>query len=94
MSFIALCIFSIAISEASAERSFSDQKFVHSKVRNRVNEDIVQAEMRIRFNSTESPLVPALFSESESDKHCQTDEAELISSDEEEETEKTLNKIL
>jgi hypothetical protein len=84
LSFIAICIFSIGISEASAERSFSDQKFVHSKIRNRLNEDIVQSEMRIRFNSTEIPLVPDPFSES----NIAIDETDLLLSDEEEETEK------
>ena len=73
----------MGVSEASAERSFSDQKFVHSKVRNRLDEDVVEAEMRIRFNSTEIPLVPDPFSES----NIAIDETDLLLSDEEEETE-------
>jgi len=47
---IALCLLSIGISEAMCERSFSIQQLTHSKVRNRLNEDIVEAEMRLRFN--------------------------------------------
>jgi hypothetical protein len=47
---IALCLLSIGISEAMCERSFSIQQLTHTKVRNRLNEDIVEAEMRLRFN--------------------------------------------
>jgi hypothetical protein len=47
---VARCLFSIGISEAMCERSFSIQQLTHSKIRNRLNDDIVEAEMRIRFN--------------------------------------------
>jgi len=50
LSIIALCLLSIGISEACVERSFSVQKFTHSDVRNKMKEDIVEAEMRLRFN--------------------------------------------
>ena len=50
---VAICLLSLGISEASCERSFSIQQLTHSKVRNRLNEDIVQAEMRIRYNTLE-----------------------------------------
>ena len=50
LSNVAVCLLSLGISEASCERSFSIQQLTHSKVRNRLREDIVQAEMRIRYN--------------------------------------------
>lgn len=50
LSIIAICLLSIGISEACVERSFSVQKFTHSDVRNRMKGDIVEAEMRLRFN--------------------------------------------
>ena len=50
LSNVAICLLSLGISEASCERSFSVQKLTHSKVRNRLNSDIVEAEMIIRFN--------------------------------------------
>jgi hypothetical protein len=50
---VALCLLSIGISEASCERSFSLQGLTHSKVRNRMNNDLVEGEMRIRFNKGE-----------------------------------------
>jgi len=50
LSIIALCLLSVGISEACVERSFSIQKLTHSDSRNRMKEDIVEAEMRIRFN--------------------------------------------
>jgi hypothetical protein len=49
---IALCLLSIGISEATVERSFSIQKLTHNDIRNRLAADIVQAEMRIRFNKS------------------------------------------
>ena len=50
LSIIALSLLSIGISEACVERSFSIQKLTHSDIRNRMKEDIVEAEMRLRFN--------------------------------------------
>ena len=50
LSTIALCLLSIGISEACVERSFSVQKLTHSTVRNGMKNDIVEAEMRLRFN--------------------------------------------
>ena len=50
LSYLALCLLSVGISEAAVERSFSQQKFTHSEVRNKLEADIVEAEMRIKFN--------------------------------------------
>jgi hypothetical protein len=47
---VALALLSIAASEAAVERSFSAQDAVHTKKRNRLGKDIVQAEMFVRFN--------------------------------------------
>jgi len=52
LSSVAVCLLSLGISEASCERSFSVQQLTHSKVRNRLNSDIVEAEMVIRFNKS------------------------------------------
>ncbi len=49
LSAIALCLLSIGVSEAAVERSFSIQQLTHSKIRNRLNSDIVESEMRIRY---------------------------------------------
>ena len=40
----------IVISEASCERSFCLQQLIHSKIRNSLRLDLVEAYMRIRFN--------------------------------------------
>ena len=50
-----MCLLSVGISEAAVERSFSMQKFTHSDIRNRLSEDIVEAEMRIKFNREIEP---------------------------------------
>lgn len=47
---VALALLSIAASEAAVERSFSAQDAVHTKKRNRLGRDTVQAEMFVRFN--------------------------------------------
>jgi hypothetical protein len=47
---VALALLSIAPSEAAVERSFSAQDAVHTKKRNRLGKDSVQAEMFVRFN--------------------------------------------
>ena len=50
LSTVAICLLSFGISEASAERSFSIQKLTHSSLRNRLNSELVEAEMILRFN--------------------------------------------
>ena len=50
LAHVAVCLLSLGVSEASCERSFSIQQLTHSKLRNRLDEDIVQAEMRLRYN--------------------------------------------
>jgi hypothetical protein len=52
LSNVAVCLFSLGISEASCERSFSVQQLTHSKLRNRLDNEIVEAEMIIRFNKS------------------------------------------
>ena len=47
---VALALLSVAASEAAVERSFSAQDAVHTKKRNRLGRDTVQAEMFVRFN--------------------------------------------
>jgi hypothetical protein len=47
---VALALLSIVASEAAVERSFSAQDAVHTKKRNRLGRDTVQAEMFVRFN--------------------------------------------
>jgi hypothetical protein len=47
---VALALLSVAASEAAVERSFSAQDAVHTKKRNRLGKDTVQAEMFVRFN--------------------------------------------
>jgi len=60
LSILSLCLLSIGISEAACERSFSIQKLTHSDVRNRLSADIVEAEMRIRFNKKLSERIIGL----------------------------------
>ena len=50
LSKVAIAILSICPSEASVERSFSMQSDVHSLERNRLSIELVEAEMRIKFN--------------------------------------------
>jgi hypothetical protein len=51
ISIIALCLLSIGVSEAVCERSFSLQGLTHSKIRNRMKEDVVEAELRIKMHN-------------------------------------------
>lgn len=60
LSILSLCLLSIGISEAACERSFSIQKLTHSDIRNRLSADIVEAEMRIRFNKKMSERIIGL----------------------------------
>lgn len=50
LSCVAICLLSLGISEAACERSFSIQQLTHSKIRNRLNDKIVEAEMVLRYN--------------------------------------------
>ena len=47
---ISIAMLSINPSEASVERSFSAQKLVHTLLRNRLHDDIVEAQMFIKIN--------------------------------------------
>lgn len=62
LAHVAVALLSICASEAPVERSFSIQDLVHSKVRNRSGDDMVEAQMFIRFNSPllHSDIVPTL----------------------------------
>ncbi len=51
ISALAVGLLSIGVSEAAVERSFSAQQFIHSRTRNRLESDVLENEMRIRFNS-------------------------------------------
>lgn len=95
---IALCLLSIGISEATVERSFSIQKLTHNDIRNRLAADIVEAEMRIRFNKS---MANELFNnfdmnnysdkmeiDSTDDQNTQINEAVELSDDEEEKEQK------
>lgn len=48
---VAIALLSVSASEAAVERTFSAQAAVHNKLRNRMNDVSVQAEMFIKFNS-------------------------------------------
>jgi hypothetical protein len=50
LAIVALAILDVNPSEASVERTFSSQKFVHSKLRNRLSKSNIEEEMMIRFN--------------------------------------------
>lgn len=56
---VAVALLSISASEAAVERTFSAQAAVHSKLRNRMHDSSVQAEMFIKFNSRMLRLTPA-----------------------------------
>lgn len=51
LSKVAIAIHSICPTEACVERSFSAQTDVHSKKRNRLIGNVIEAEMRLKFNS-------------------------------------------
>lgn len=75
LTFGLIALFSINVSEAGVERSFSFQKLSHSKLRNRMKDKTVQEEMTIRFNqgqllvkvakTTDAPLELGLVSQEE-----------------------------
>lgn len=48
---VAVAILSISASEAAVERTFSAQALVHSKKRNALHSDTIEAEMMIKFNT-------------------------------------------
>jgi len=50
LSWVAIALISLCASEAAAERSFSAQQDVHSKDRNRLSKEAIEAEMRIKWN--------------------------------------------
>ncbi len=50
ISKIAIAILSICPSESCVERSFSIQSDVHTKDRNRMQNDLIDAEMNIKYN--------------------------------------------
>jgi hypothetical protein len=59
---VAIAILSICASEAAVERSFSLQDRIHSKSRNKSNDELVEAQMFIKFNTqamASSPKVEA-----------------------------------
>lgn len=47
---VSIAILSIAATEACVERTFSTQDSIHSKKRNKLGNDIIEAEMVINFN--------------------------------------------
>lgn len=51
LSVIAMAILSVNPSEASVERSFSQQKFIHTPLRNRLHKETVEALMFIKVNA-------------------------------------------
>src|SRR5205085_2780424 len=51
LSNVAIAILSICPSEASVERSFSMQSDVHSLERNKLATNLIEAEMRMKFNA-------------------------------------------
>jgi hypothetical protein len=50
LSIVAIAILSICPSEACVERSFSAQADVHSEERNRLSNEVIEAEMNIKIN--------------------------------------------
>jgi len=51
LALVALALLSVSASEAAVERTFSAQGRVHSKARNQLSNEAVEAEMMIKFNS-------------------------------------------
>jgi len=51
LGWVAVALISLCASEAAAERSFSAQQDVHTKDRNRLSKEAIEAEMRIKWNT-------------------------------------------
>jgi hypothetical protein len=51
LAHVAVALLSVCASEAAVERSFSLQDRIHSKTRNRSGDDLVEAQMFIKFNA-------------------------------------------
>jgi hypothetical protein len=68
LAHVAVALLSICASEAPVERSFSIQDLVHSKVRNRSGDDLVEAQMFIQINSRllQSAVLPTITPKSSS----------------------------
>jgi hypothetical protein len=65
LAHVAVALVGICASEAAVERSFSLQDRIHSKTRNRSAEDLVEAQMFIKFNSPvlHSDFLPTIHRE-------------------------------
>jgi hypothetical protein len=88
---VASALLSICASEAAVERSFSTQGAVHSKTRNRLGADGVDAEMMLRFNASALENIAAASAAAEScgascremDEDWSPDDDDLVYSEEE-----------
>jgi hypothetical protein len=60
LSNVAIVLLSMGINEASVERLFSVQQLAHAQIRNRLEADIVEAEMIIRFNKIRKVIIEPL----------------------------------
>jgi hypothetical protein len=62
LAHVAVALVGVCASEAAVERSFSLQDRIHSKTRNRSEEDLVEAQMFIKFNSPilHSDILPTI----------------------------------
>ena len=54
LGLVALCLLNVNPTEASVERSFAIQKYIHTKTRNRLLQTNIQQEMFIRFNHSKT----------------------------------------
>ncbi len=61
---VALAILNINPTEASVERSFAIQKYIHSNIRNKLGSNKIEAEMFLNFNENKLNE-DNLFSESD-----------------------------
>jgi hypothetical protein len=78
LAMCALALLSLPSSEASVERSFSQQAIVHRKHRNRLNGEQVEAEMKLKFNRNGN--------ESKNENHSLVNVVDIIQIDEKEDS--------
>ena len=86
LAYVAVALLSAPASEAAVERTFSAQDAVHTRKRNRMLSDIVQAEVFIKFNTralyagrqTSDGCVPLRGEDSDSDDDTQIDLNDLF----------------
>ncbi|MGR9889482.1 hAT transposon family protein, partial [Escherichia coli] len=76
LALVAVALLSVCPTEASVERAFSVQKMIHRPSRNRLHNDVIQAEMMIKFNYNTLNIIMG-YADTPTNTHTDTSSALL-----------------